>query len=769
MAFVSFVHPGIAAATGALALLPVLIHLINRRRYRREPWAAMMFLLKAHRRSRRRIRLQHWLLLALRTLVILAVGLSIARPRFSQASLPPFLAEKRVDRVLILDDSLSMQARGRETGRVFDAARRVAREILDRAGPGHGIGIVTASYPPQARTDRPLHNPGQIRRIVDALQCGSRVTDLEGALEQASRLLARGEAAPGGREVYVLTDLASSPRSVDPRDSHRTEEPTTQSRVPALEDSRPRGFSTIDRLFFVNVGPRDRANLAITHLRVTSQVIGTGVPLRIAFDIANHSDQLVENVQVHLKLDGTAVRTLDMPSIRARETVSRSVDLSITTAGSHHLSASLVAPPTDALTLDNTCHLAVRVDAAIPVLLVEGDLVSVAPGRRWDRAEAALPPSRRSLFYYRAALSVAREGQTQPSFRLKTIAPAALDTEVLRDYRVIVLGDVPRLSAGAWAALGRYVREGGGLVAFLGEGVDPRGYRGSITRGGFRRSPLRKGQPNEGDSAAGPLPVEPDVFARLEMPDEKLRFSMAQPDHPVFRDFAGYESGGLLSAFVHGYWRVKESQKPPVDGVQTLLRLSNGDPALLSAQLGRGRVLLWLLDANMAGSNLPAKPDYLPLMLNTTFFVLGRGEAGRNVRVGEALIHRLDPGAASRTIRVVTPDGSLSEGRVDADELGLVALFDDTESPGPYRFQSAERIDAFAVNIDPRESDLRAMSTVELKRRFGADAVLVAPGPRAVITAGARPMELGRLGMVLLLVLVLMETLAATSMGPRDA
>src|SRR5436853_234392 len=106
-----FAHPGIAALTLGLMAIPLIIHLLSRRRYRQEPWAAMAFLLAAHRRSRRRMRIEQWLLLALRTLVVGALGFAIARPALSSSALARAVGEPRFDRVLVIDDTLSMQAR----------------------------------------------------------------------------------------------------------------------------------------------------------------------------------------------------------------------------------------------------------------------------------------------------------------------------------------------------------------------------------------------------------------------------------------------------------------------------------------------------------------------------------------------------------------------------------------------------------------------------------------------------------------------------------
>src|SRR5690606_5502250 len=63
-----------------LVLLPVIIHLINRMRYRRQPWAAMRFLLSATRASTSHAKLRQFLVLLFRTLAVLALILFLARP-----------------------------------------------------------------------------------------------------------------------------------------------------------------------------------------------------------------------------------------------------------------------------------------------------------------------------------------------------------------------------------------------------------------------------------------------------------------------------------------------------------------------------------------------------------------------------------------------------------------------------------------------------------------------------------------------------------------
>src|SRR3954454_6419289 len=76
----SFVTPGFLVAGALLASLPIIIHILNRRRYKTVPWAAMEFLLRAMKKNRRRLKFEQWLLLATRCLVLALIGLALARP-----------------------------------------------------------------------------------------------------------------------------------------------------------------------------------------------------------------------------------------------------------------------------------------------------------------------------------------------------------------------------------------------------------------------------------------------------------------------------------------------------------------------------------------------------------------------------------------------------------------------------------------------------------------------------------------------------------------
>src|SRR6478672_2097763 len=80
LAAASFVTPAFLAAGLLLASLPIIIHILNRRRYKIVHWAAMEYLLAAMKKNRRRLKFEQWLLLVTRCLVLALLGLALARP-----------------------------------------------------------------------------------------------------------------------------------------------------------------------------------------------------------------------------------------------------------------------------------------------------------------------------------------------------------------------------------------------------------------------------------------------------------------------------------------------------------------------------------------------------------------------------------------------------------------------------------------------------------------------------------------------------------------
>ena len=157
MLFASFALPLVAlGAAAAAAAVPLLIHLLSRQRYQVVPWAAIRFLAAAQKRHRRRI--DRWLLLALRVLVLALIlaGMCAATDwaeRAWQAVRPGQLVSAsnapRTHHILVLDGSLSMTA-ATDNGTRFHKAVAQVEAMVRNANPGDGFTLIHLAATAQA-------------------------------------------------------------------------------------------------------------------------------------------------------------------------------------------------------------------------------------------------------------------------------------------------------------------------------------------------------------------------------------------------------------------------------------------------------------------------------------------------------------------------------------------------------------------------------------------------------------------------------------------
>jgi hypothetical protein len=197
----TFLEPAMLAALPLVAL-PLVIHLVNQRRLRPLPWAAMMFLLSARAVSPGYSRLRHWLVMGLRMLAVAAVLLAAGRPLARGFS--AVLGGGRPDTaIVILDRSPSMLARGvADAETKLDAGRRSLAESLAALEAGRCLLVADPARPPlEAASPRDL---------VDLPAAGPAAAPADvPALLQAAYDHVRENAA-GATEIWICSDQRSN-------------------------------------------------------------------------------------------------------------------------------------------------------------------------------------------------------------------------------------------------------------------------------------------------------------------------------------------------------------------------------------------------------------------------------------------------------------------------------------------------------------------------------------------------------------------------------
>jgi hypothetical protein len=144
-----FATPMFALAGLALAAIPIIIHFLNRRRFKTVPWAAMDFLLRAMRKNRRRLRFEQWILLATRCAVIMLAALALARPMGCHQSTLASIAGQRTGlHIIVVDNSYSMayEADRPDARTHLDQAKILAKGVIDRLYAG-GESIAPRDQP----------------------------------------------------------------------------------------------------------------------------------------------------------------------------------------------------------------------------------------------------------------------------------------------------------------------------------------------------------------------------------------------------------------------------------------------------------------------------------------------------------------------------------------------------------------------------------------------------------------------------------------------
>ena len=209
---------------------------------------------------------------------------------------------------------------------------------------------------------------------------------------------------------------------------------------------------------------------------------------------------------------------------------------------------------------------------------------------------------------------------------------------------------------------------------------------------------------------------------------------------------------------MNSYWKCRP--RATERGLHAPLRLSNGDPLLVQSDVGQGRALFWLTSANMTWNNLPAKPDYVPLMLNLSLFAAGGERSTTQLLVGQCILHA-DQGELGSGV-VQRPDGaSVKVDRTDVSG-GAAVVYSGTDRPGFYGVTAGRDRFIDAVNIDPRESDLSPADAGSVRQLLGDGVKITARVEDALADLGARPpREYAPLVMFIVLIVLSLETIVA--------
>jgi hypothetical protein len=576
-----------------LCAVPVLIHLLSRRVYRREPWAAMRFLRAALDRRARQLRLESWLLLVVRTLLVLAIVLAAAEPLFYASDAaqvrPPW------QRILVVDLSASLGARSAGERRL-DRLRQEVEAVLRGAGPGDSFQLVRiAALPPRTLIRRSTYDPEEIRAELRRWDLTEESADVVAGL-QAVRDLVRTPHEEVAREVIVFSDLQ--------RSNWWPDEAGARAPIQRLLSELTQRAG----LRFVNVAGEAAGNVGIVSLRSSHELAAPEQPLEFTAVVRNYGFART-TLRVDWFVNGKLVDSSQTEVGGADEAAVRFVGRA-PPGHAVHVEARLVMD--DALAADNRRFLAIPVRDLLRVLIVDGrpslDSIDGAGGY----LAVALAP----------IMTSAGTGLRRIPIQTELLPAAALPDADLSRFDCIWLCDPVKLAEGQRRRLAQYASSGGGLILAVGDQTQASAWNEWTDAAGRRVLPAKLSSSAEFAATTG----------------APANFRLAPASHPITADFEGNPQAGLRTTQVHRYYTVEDS----AEDAREVLAFSTGEPAILEHPLGAGRVALVLTSVDDRWSNWAVWPSYLPLVHRLTMFAAAGAEHQRRLEVGNE-ISRLWP------------------------------------------------------------------------------------------------------------------------------
>lgn len=734
---------------GAAAMsVPVIIHILARRRFKRIRWAAIEFLLQADRQNRRRVRLEDLILLLLRCLAVLLIGLLVARPFLQPQGLAAMLGgSERTERLFVLDDSFSMGLHAGE-GEVFDrgklAVTRLVKMLREKS-PNDTVTVVRTSAMDNPVARGVFLNDEQTEDLferIEGLKASEHSLSSRDMVASVKKMLDE-QAGTINAAIYIVSDFQRKDWIESAGDGPEV------SASPVAELAK---WGDEDRqlsLVLVDVGEAGASNVAISGLRSLRSRFVAGVSGDVEVQVSNFSERATDKLDVDVAIGSVGQPTVALGAVEPAGQMNAPVSVVFTQAGYDSVTVSKEA---DDLPADDARTLVVESIEAIRILIVNGE-----PSSDSYRDEVAL---------LRTALRPA--GEVFSGNEVNVIDETQLDTADLTNYDVIFLANVYRVSELTAEALSSFVGGGGGLAIFLGDQVDADFYNDTLYRDGRGLLPLALGE-------------------RTTAPASGTRLSAVDRLHPIVRIFGGRNNPFVGRIYFDQYFTCQQDEDETDTGesfapkATIIASYDNSDatPAIAERRFGEGRVILFTSSVDQEWNDWAKDASYVVTMLEISQY-LARGEgANSDLLIGEPIRFAVDPAKYERDVLVRTPRYPAEQevpvtAQPAGNGQGFELNWDQTDQSGVYQFVMSNTIGeqevwSAAVNLDPEESNLVKATEPELRQRITEVPFTYIAGVNEIgsVEEGTRS-ELWRSVLVAALVVLMGEQFLAWWFGRRS-
>ena len=342
-----FLNPTILFGLFA-ASIPLLIHLLNLRKIKKVEFSTLAFLKEIQKTKIRKIKLKQWLLLLIRTLIILFLVLAFARPTLESVSFGGFSSAAKTSAVFILDNSMSM-GYVTENGSYFNQSKKLIKVIVKQFQEGDDISLVTTtSQTPLFTGEKSLSRFG---KRLSAIKITDAKGNIPNALLSAFKLLKVSKNY--NKEIYLFTDLQRSNFSKD-----KIQKVFSQLNINKAD-------SKWIKFYIFDLHKKTIFNTAVTNFSSANQIFVKNKKIRFNTTITNFSDKTLANNVVSLFINGkrSAQQSINLPAGKSKRIL---LETKLSKTGLINASVRL---EDDKLNADNSRYLAFFVPAKIKVII----------------------------------------------------------------------------------------------------------------------------------------------------------------------------------------------------------------------------------------------------------------------------------------------------------------------------------------------------------------------------------------------------------------
>ena len=647
LANITFTSP--AMLTGmALAGLPVLAHLLTRRTRKKIVFPTVRLLRESVASQSRLYRLRKWLLLILRCLAIALIAWAFARPVWMERNLQAPTGDKGVALVLVLDVSASSSQQA-EGVSLITAMRAVAGRTLDALAEGADLAnIVYASAHPHAAFPQFSNNLPAVRQELQQLAPTSERANLPEAFALAGRIL---KEHAGQKRLVVISDMQR----------------TNWSEI-TLKDSGAELLPVGTRLTVVPVQASEVENVGLSNPRASPVQPIANRPFQLMAHAANYAPR-DRVVQVEATVDGRSVGAQSV-SLKAWEGRDVSFEATLDKPGMHNVVFSV---PPDDLAVDNQAYLVVKAVSRVPVAVVGDD-----------------NPNQQGSAAYFLTRALAPRGTMGDDLEVRPLAGADLTYGRISDAEAVLVGYVGTLGKEALEALYMYAVQGGGVVIFCGEGP--------VAENMLAFGALAK----QGDL----LPWMPTMQRDLPKEGGLLRLGEGAWRSDLLADFDEQSQLAIKQIRFTRVW----STSPLKANAVALMTFTDSTPALTLQYVGAGKVVLANFSPALSCSDLGKYGSFVALTHSLVNYLRLRQDWRTGALAGDPFRITLtaQKEAQGAKFAVTGPDERPCEVQLAVEPTEVQVSIPRPTMPGFYRIVKGEQtVSQAAVNVDPRESDLR--------------------------------------------------------------